>query len=176
MRRPVSIAPPKGKLGVLTPGMGAVSTTLMAGVELVRTRRIRSRRLADADGHDSPGQADRRSHPENQGFRARSQASTISFSADGTSSRTTPTKPPRKAGVLDSKDLAKVAEVPEDNPPHEGRLRPELRQELARNERQEGQNKIRSRRADSRRHSPIQEEKQARSHSSWSGAAAPKCS
>ena len=36
MRRPASIAPPKGKLGVLTPGMGAVSTTLMAGVELVR--------------------------------------------------------------------------------------------------------------------------------------------
>ncbi len=36
MRRPVSIAPPKGKLGILTPGMGAVSTTLMAGVELVR--------------------------------------------------------------------------------------------------------------------------------------------
>jgi len=36
MRRPVSIAPPKGKLGVLTPGMGAVSTTVMAGVDLVR--------------------------------------------------------------------------------------------------------------------------------------------
>jgi myo-inositol-1-phosphate synthase len=36
MRRPMSIAPPKGKLGVLTPGMGAVSTTVMAGVELVR--------------------------------------------------------------------------------------------------------------------------------------------
>src|ERR1700691_2275710 len=36
MRKPVSIAPPKGKLGVLTPGMGAVSTTFMAGVELVR--------------------------------------------------------------------------------------------------------------------------------------------
>jgi len=36
MRRPVSIAPPKGKLGVLTPGMGAVSTTVIAGVELVR--------------------------------------------------------------------------------------------------------------------------------------------
>src|SRR3989449_11421046 len=37
MRRPTSIAPPKGKLGVLTPGMGAVSTTFIAGVELVRT-------------------------------------------------------------------------------------------------------------------------------------------
>src|ERR1700724_3830130 len=36
MRKPGSIAPPKGKLGVLIPGMGAVSTTLMAGVELVR--------------------------------------------------------------------------------------------------------------------------------------------
>ncbi|HXN25418.1 MAG TPA: inositol-3-phosphate synthase [Candidatus Dormibacteraeota bacterium] len=36
MRRPAKIAPPKGKLAVLTPGMGAVSTTFMAGVELVR--------------------------------------------------------------------------------------------------------------------------------------------
>jgi myo-inositol-1-phosphate synthase len=36
MRRPVNIAPPKGRLGVLTPGLGAVSTTVMAGVELVR--------------------------------------------------------------------------------------------------------------------------------------------
>ena len=36
MRRPVQIAPSKGKLGILTPGMGAVSTTVMAGVELIR--------------------------------------------------------------------------------------------------------------------------------------------
>ncbi len=38
MRRPTSIAPAKGRLGVLTPGMGAVSTTFMAGVELVRRK------------------------------------------------------------------------------------------------------------------------------------------
>src|ERR1700685_4549690 len=37
MEKPGKIAPPKGKLGILTPGMGAVSTTFMAGVELVRT-------------------------------------------------------------------------------------------------------------------------------------------
>jgi myo-inositol-1-phosphate synthase len=37
MRKPAKIAPAKGKLGVLLPGMGAVSTTFMAGVELVRT-------------------------------------------------------------------------------------------------------------------------------------------
>jgi myo-inositol-1-phosphate synthase len=36
MRSPTSIAPPTGRLGVLTPGMGAVSTTFMAGVELAR--------------------------------------------------------------------------------------------------------------------------------------------
>src|SRR5580704_2466534 len=38
MRRPVSVVPPKGKLGILTPGMGAVSTTFMACVELVRRK------------------------------------------------------------------------------------------------------------------------------------------
>ena len=36
MEKPAKIAPAKGKLGVLTPGMGAVSTTFMAGVELIR--------------------------------------------------------------------------------------------------------------------------------------------
>jgi myo-inositol-1-phosphate synthase len=36
MRKPAKIAPLRDKLGVLTPGMGAVSTTFMAGVELVR--------------------------------------------------------------------------------------------------------------------------------------------
>ena len=33
---PATVLPPGGRLGVLTPGMGAVSTTFMAGVELVR--------------------------------------------------------------------------------------------------------------------------------------------
>jgi myo-inositol-1-phosphate synthase len=37
MEKPAKIAPAKGKLGVLLPGMGAVSTTFMAGVELVRS-------------------------------------------------------------------------------------------------------------------------------------------
>src|SRR5881227_1346220 len=36
MEKPAKVAPPKGRLGVLLPGMGAVSTTFMAGVELVR--------------------------------------------------------------------------------------------------------------------------------------------
>jgi myo-inositol-1-phosphate synthase len=32
----VTMTPAKGKLGVLLPGMGAVSTTLIAGVELIK--------------------------------------------------------------------------------------------------------------------------------------------
>lgn len=36
IRRPAKIVPAKGKLGVLIPGMGAVATTFIAGVELVR--------------------------------------------------------------------------------------------------------------------------------------------
>ena len=36
MEKPSKIAPPKGKLGVMVVGIGAVSTTFMAGVELVR--------------------------------------------------------------------------------------------------------------------------------------------
>jgi myo-inositol-1-phosphate synthase len=39
MDKPKSIASPKGKLGVLLPGMGAVATTFMAGVELVRQKK-----------------------------------------------------------------------------------------------------------------------------------------
>src|SRR5271157_2047309 len=41
MEKPNSIAPPKGKLGVLLPGMGAVATTFMAGVELVRKKKAK---------------------------------------------------------------------------------------------------------------------------------------
>ena len=37
-RRPVEIAEPEGKLGVLIPGMGAVATTFIAGVEAIRRR------------------------------------------------------------------------------------------------------------------------------------------
>jgi len=38
MEKPRDIKPAKGKLGVLMPGMGAVATTFMAGVELIRKR------------------------------------------------------------------------------------------------------------------------------------------
>jgi myo-inositol-1-phosphate synthase len=38
---PVQIQPPRGKLGILTPGMGAVATTFIAGVEAIRQKLAR---------------------------------------------------------------------------------------------------------------------------------------
>jgi len=40
-KKPVQIAEPKGKLGVLIPGMGAVATTFIAGVEAIRRQLAR---------------------------------------------------------------------------------------------------------------------------------------
>ena len=36
MKKPETIAAPEGKLGVLIPGMGAVATTFIAGVEAIK--------------------------------------------------------------------------------------------------------------------------------------------
>ncbi len=38
IKKGTKIAPSKGKLGVLIPGMGAVATTFIAGVEAIRTQ------------------------------------------------------------------------------------------------------------------------------------------
>ncbi|HEV2231862.1 MAG TPA: inositol-3-phosphate synthase, partial [Terriglobia bacterium] len=40
-RKALKIAEPKGKLGVLIPGMGAVATTFIAGVEAIRRQLAR---------------------------------------------------------------------------------------------------------------------------------------
>ena len=40
-KKPVHITEPKGKLGILIPGMGAVATTFIAGVEAIRRRLAR---------------------------------------------------------------------------------------------------------------------------------------
>ena len=57
---PIEIRPAKGKLGILTPGMGAVATTFIAGVEAIRRGPRQADRLADPDGHHPPRQAHRR--------------------------------------------------------------------------------------------------------------------
>ena len=66
----VEVAPAKGKLGIMIPGMGAVATTFVAGVEAVRKGISKPYRLGHADGHHSPGQADGWPVAESQGLRA----------------------------------------------------------------------------------------------------------
>ena len=56
-----TIRPAGGKLGILTPGLGAVATTFMAGVESIRRGHSQADRLAHADGDDPPRQAHRES-------------------------------------------------------------------------------------------------------------------
>ena len=46
-KEPVSIAPAEGKLGVLIPGMGAVTTTFIAGVEAIK-RKLETETRAEA--------------------------------------------------------------------------------------------------------------------------------
>jgi myo-inositol-1-phosphate synthase len=51
------VAPATGKLGVMVVGLGAVATTMIAGVEAVRQGTGQADRVADADGHHPAGQA-----------------------------------------------------------------------------------------------------------------------
>jgi len=52
----VEIAEAKGKLGILLVGLGAVSTTFVAGVEAIR----KGHRQLDSDGHHSFRQTNRK--------------------------------------------------------------------------------------------------------------------
>ncbi len=104
----VQIAPAEGKLGVLIPGMGAVTTTFIAGVEAIKrglgaSRSARSRSWPPSGWASAPTGAARRSR-----ISSRWPGSTIWSSAAGTSSRTTPTKPPCNAGVLEKPLLDQV--------------------------------------------------------------------
>jgi myo-inositol-1-phosphate synthase len=107
MRRPASIAPPKGKLGVLTPGMGAVSTTFMAGVELVRRGQSKPVGSLTQMGTIRLGKRTDARSPKIKDFVKLAELDDLVFggwdifSDDAFQAAT-------KAGVLDAKDLAKA--------------------------------------------------------------------
>ena len=104
------IAPADGKLGILIPGIGAVSTTFMAGVEAVKRGLGGADRFAHAARHDPAGQAHRRPNPQDQGFRSAWPAWKIWSSAAGTFSKITPTKRPPTPSVLEATLLEQVRE------------------------------------------------------------------
>ena len=134
------IRPAKGKLGVLLPGMGAVATTFIAGVEAIRRGSRQADRLDDPDGHDPPRQAHRQPLAEDQRLRAARHARRSRV---------------RRLGHLRGQRL-RVGEarrralergpregpsVPREHPADAGRVRAGVRQEAARHLRQEGQDR-----------------------------------
>ena len=162
MRRPVSIAPPKGKLGVLTPGNGSRehhadgrrrSWSAAASMPVGSLTQMGTIRL---------GKRTEARIPKIKDFVKLAELDDMVFGGwdvfpDNAYQAAT------KAGVLDASDLAKGREIPEDDSsPMKAAFDQNYVKNLQRHERQEGQDEIRSRRADSRRHPRLQKEKQAR--------------
>ena len=102
--------PPPGKLGILTPGLGAVATTFMAGVESIRRGTGAADRLAHADGDDPARQAHRQSHAADQGLRPARRPRRHRVRRVGSDSRTTRTPRRKKAGVLEDKHLEPITD------------------------------------------------------------------
>ena len=103
------VRPASGRLGILTPGLGAVATTFMAGVESIRTGRSKpvgsltqmaTIRLGKRTDHRSPLIKD---------FIPLASLSDIVFGAWDPIPDDALTAA-RKAGVLDERDLAPIAE------------------------------------------------------------------
>jgi myo-inositol-1-phosphate synthase len=104
----VNIAPPKGKLGILTPGMGAVATTFMAGVELVRRGHSKPIGSLTQLGTIRLGKRTEGKSPKIHDFVKLASLNDIVFGGwdvfpDNAYQAAV------KAGVLESKDLEKVA-------------------------------------------------------------------
>ena len=159
--KPIDIRPATGKLGILMPGMGAVATTFIAGVEAIRRGLVEAHRLAHADGDHPPRQAHRRPHRRSSRSSSRSPSSTTSCSAAGTSSPTTPTR--RRARPACSKEhLDRAQGRPVDDQADDGGVRAGVRQEAHRDPRQEGQVEGGPRRAAHRGHQDVQEGQQLR--------------
>ena len=104
------IAPADGKLGVLIPGIGAVTTTFMAGVEAVKRGLGAAHRLAHAARRPFVWESAPKAARPRSRILCRWPVSTIWSSAAGIFSKTTPTRRRCNASVLEPALLEKVRE------------------------------------------------------------------
>ena len=150
------IAPASGKLGVLLPGMGAVATTFIAGVEAVRKRAGEADRQPDADGDRAARQAHGRPLAADQGLRAARVARSARVRRLGR-------LPRQRLRGGEEGGRARVARpradqgLPGRHQAVAGGVRPAVRQEAERAEREEGQVEARPGRAGVGRHRALQE-------------------
>ena len=157
MKKPSSIAPADGRLAVLVPGLGAVATTLIAGVEAVRARHGEAHRLAHADGDHPARQADGEAVAAHPRARARSRTSATScfgawdvFPDDAYESAT-------HARVLEQDLLDQLREPLSAVKPMTRGVLARVRAPARRAQREEGADQAGPRRAAARGHPPLHE-------------------
>ena len=107
MDKPGKIGPAKGKLGVLLPGMGAVSTTFMAGVELVRRGKSNPVGSLTQMGTIRLGKRTDGNSPRIKNFVPLSELNDLVF-AGWDIFKDNAYQSAKNAGVLSTEDLAKV--------------------------------------------------------------------
>ncbi len=105
----VQIAPATGRLGVLTPGMGAVATTLFAGVLAARKGQATPIGSLTQMGHIRLGKRTDGSITADPGVCALSPISMTSCSEVGIPTRTTPTWPRMKAGRAPARTTSRAS-------------------------------------------------------------------
>ena len=163
MEKPTKIAPPKGKLGVLLPGMGAVATTFMAGVELVRTKKAQPVGSLTQLGTIRLGKRTEGRSPKIKDFVQLARLEDLVFGGWDIFPESA-YEAAANAGVLDPQDLAEVKTFLVQDQADEGGVRPRVREDARRHERQEREEQVRDRAATESRHRQFQEE--ARVHAS----------
>ena len=104
-----SIAPATGRLGVLTPGMGAVASTFIAGVLATRAGTATPVGSLTQLAHIRLGRARARTATPSSASSSPSPSSTTSSSAAGTRSAANALEAARTAGVLEDRDLNPIS-------------------------------------------------------------------
>ncbi len=116
------------------PGMGAVSTTFMAGVELVRRGQSVPVGSLTQLGTIRLGKRTEARTPKIKDFVPLAKLDDLVFGGWDVF-KDDAYQAASNAGVLDAKDLGEGAEVSQRHQAHEGRLRPALREEFERPQR-----------------------------------------
>ena len=162
MPTPVEIAPARGKLGVLLVGLGAVSTTTIAGVLAIRKGFAKPIGSLTQMGTIRLGKRTEGRSPKISDVVPLSALDDLVFGGwdifeDDCYAAA------RTAGVLEPALLEQVRPELETDPAVAGGVRSALREAARRPERQEGQEQEGSRRAGRRRHPQVQGRQRARS-------------
>ena len=163
LKKGVDVKPAKGKLGILLPGMGAVATTFIAGVQAIRRGHRQADRLADPARAHPPRQADRRQLAGDQGLRLARQARRHRVRRLGhLPGQRLPGRGPAPACSRPSTSSRSRTSC-EAIKPMTGGVRAGLRQEAERPQRQEGRDQDGPRRAGDGRHPRVQGDPRLRS-------------